>query len=871
MFWSYDCVENCACYNVIDDVPGRYRRHLFVSPFTVLPVNVKLHSPTISQASTQKPSTSAGVAWGGAGTTNGLSTQALGDRSAVGMVMNRRKGPVSAASPTASPHLQAHDAARLQEEWPSLADTAAPPSALPPTPAALPAGRAGRNRRKKEKLQQHLLQQQSQQHPSEEVTDSSPRVQPISPSQEPSLPPAPALATAMPPPPSLSQPPGLGPMTGAPGLPPQSQPASLSLSIQGGSAGRGRTVFEQEAMPRTLSTGQDGSTSMFSNPFFDSNGARGAVDPSAPLIAAPAPPGFSGLPSASVVAPTVSPVSSPSSTAAVMSSPHQVTSAPPAIAESASRPPPSSLFENQFRTSEDVFNGSLFQPSIGGGLFEAEGEIGMAAPPGASAAGGAASVVSATSEAVEVPAALRRDRPPTSRIDAQGLSLSQPESFVDAPAGRLAGEGKTAGEDVDSRYTGHPDDSANGAFLGKPLASSSSPASPFAATFGGGHFGGAFGSALFPVSVAQGGGTQSATRSGNTEVGGADLSVDPFANSSGALAAMLGVTLPPVDSQSSLASKMRSGMGGLPRPVPAGQNSGAPHAHLPPRSGNPYAEIPRDMGHGREMHEHGKGVARDTSGGDRGHEYRHDYGTTPESSMHLEHRASRFSFAQDDSPGMPYPSVTRSSPMGSDTRSSSGVMGSPSHPGQHQNHLHQHHQSHAHRPFGTSRPMSPAQLGEYIGPGGEGHFASSSLPPPSHHHHPSHHAHHFQQQQQQQRLPQQQPPQPQQPPQLQPPPQQYSIQNGMAFLQKVLPGVQLSYGDRHPPAGAGTGGQVQGQPQGQGVLGAPAGGGVGWGDNAAGQRVDPAQAFGSSLWTMAPAPNAPRQPQGNRGGAYDAW
>ena len=93
----------------------------------------------------------------------------------------------------------------------------------------------------------------------------------------------------------------------------------------------------------------------------------------------------------------------------------------------------------------------------------------------------------------------------------------------------------------------------------------------------------------------------------------------------------------------------------------------------------------------------------------------------------------------------------------------------------------------------------------------------------------------------------------------------------MAFLQKVLPGVSLSYGERQASAGGAGGGQGQGQPVTQGASGVPTGGGVGWGDNAAGQRVDPAQAFGSSLWTMAPAPNAPRQPQGSRGGGYGAW
>ncbi|CAM9541675.1 unnamed protein product, partial [Ectocarpus sp. 6 AP-2014] len=109
-----------------------------------------------------KSSGSTGVAWGGAGATNGPSAQSLGERSGVAVV-TRGKGPMGVASPTASPHLQAHNPARLQEEWPSLADTAAPAPAPTPTPAATTTNRTSRNRRKKEKQQQQQLQQQQQQ------------------------------------------------------------------------------------------------------------------------------------------------------------------------------------------------------------------------------------------------------------------------------------------------------------------------------------------------------------------------------------------------------------------------------------------------------------------------------------------------------------------------------------------------------------------------------------------------------------------------------------------------------------------------------------------------------------------------------------
>lgn len=765
---------------------------------------------------------------------------------------------MTAPSPTASPHLRGHDAARLQEEWPSLADTATA-SSVQPASAAQTTGRGGRNRRKKEKQQQLLLQQQSQQQiQHEEGADSSPTPgASIPPSQEPSaLPPAsglkqtptadPVPAVAAPVPPSLSQPPGLKP----PSLPPQIQnPVSQGdVSLQGG------VTHGQEGMARTVSVGLDDSTSMFSNTFFSSNG-----DPPVPLTAASAPPGLSGLVTASNAVPSIPSVSSISPTTAIVSS-QQTATAPASTASPEVRPPPS-IFEEKFPGNESIFNGDLFPSTFGGGIFAADVSEGVSvSPPSAYTVGDPLSGVSGSSGTAEFLSALHVDQSCARTDGQQGFSLPlQHEPGIDSHNAGFGGlvdgtmkvQGKDASDTNNMSDTGLPDNSTGGPLLEKQSTSSPSTPSPLGAAFCGGHFGGAFGSALFPVSTAQGGSTHS---SKNTEGGGADLSVDPFANSSGALAAMLGVTLPPVDSQSSLANKMRTGMGGA-RLNPAGQNTAPPHPHLPPRGGIPYSEFPRDAGHVREGHGHVKGGARDVSG-DRGHGYRHDFGANPESSMLQEHRASRFSFAQDGNPVVPFSPAARSSSIGSDPRGSPGRMVSPPHPGQHRSHLQPN--PHGHRPFGVGRTLSPQDVGEYGAVGGEGQYAQQPLPLQSHHH-PSHHSHHHFQQQ---RLPQQQPPPP--PPQQ----QQYSIQNGMAFLQKVLPGVQLSYGDRHPPAATG-GGQSQGQ--GQGSSGAPGSGGVGWGDNVAGQRVDPAQAFGSSLWTMAPAPNAPRQPQGSRGAGYGAW
>lgn len=770
-------------------------------------------------------------------------------------ILSRRKGSISAPSPTASPHLRGHDAARLQEEWPSLADTATA-SSMQPVSAAQTTGRGGRNRRKKEKQQQLLLQQQSQQqHQHEEGADSSPTtgasippfqeasaLPPASgPKQTPTADPAPAIAVSVPP---LSQPPGLKP----PSLSPQTQ----NPVGQGDVAVQGGVTHGREGMARTVSVGQDDSTSMFSSTFFSSNG-----DLPVPSTAASPPPGLSGLVTTSNAVPSISSVSSISPTATIVSSSQKTATVPASSASPEVRPPPS-IFEERFPGNESIFNGDLFPSTFGGGIFATDVGEGVSVSPPSTYVGDPLSGVSGSSGVVEVLSALHVDQSSARPDGQQSFSLPlQHEPVVDSHNAGFGGlvDGTMKIQGKDARYTnnmsdaGLRDNSTSGPLIEKQSTSPPSTPSPLGTAFCGGHFGGAFGSALFPVSTGQGGGTHS---SKNTEGGGADLSVDPFANSSGALAAMLGVTLPPVDSQSSLANKMRTGMGGV-RLNPPGQNTAPPHLHLPPRGGGPYSEFPRDAGHG-----HVKGVARDVSG-DRGHGYRHDFGANPESSMLQEHRASRFSFAQDGNPVVPFSPAARSSSLGSDPRGSPGRMVSPPHPGQHRSHLQPN--PHAHRPFGVGRTLSPQHVGEYGAVGGEGQYAQQPLPLQSHHH-PSHHSHHPSHHFQQQRLPQQQPPPPQQ--------QQYSIQNGMAFLQKVLPGVQLSYGDRHPPAATG-GGQSQSQGQGQGSSGAPAGGGVGWGDNAAGQRVDPAQAFGSSLWTMAPAPNAPRQPQGSRGAGYGAW
>ncbi|CAM9541745.1 unnamed protein product [Ectocarpus sp. 6 AP-2014] len=226
---------------------------------------------------------------------------------------------------------------------------------------------------------------------------------------------------------------------------------------------------------------------------------------------------------------------------------------------------------------------------------------------------------------------------------------------------------------------------------------------------------------------------------------------------------MLGVTLPPVDSHSSLARKMRSGVGVSPVGGAMQQDASPSRSHVPPRGGGAYADFSRDMDRGRPGGHGGPGKAgvRDASGVERGGGARNEYGGNHKGGGALQdnHQASRFSFAQDDNSGMPFSPARGSPQMGPDPRGSPGGMGSPSHPGQH-HHLHHHHQSHAHRPFGAAgqgagQSVTPPQLGEFGG-GAEGHFAP---PPPPHHHHPHHSQHHFQQQQQQQRQP---PPPPQQ-------------------------------------------------------------------------------------------------------------
>lgn len=847
-----------------------------------------MFSQSAAATNASKPATSVGVAWGGAGAVNGASSQPIGDRSAVGVVMGRGKGgALGAASPTASPHLQAHDPARLQEEWPSLADTAGPAPAPASTPAAQSTGRTSRNRRKKEKQQQQqLLQQQSQE---ERVGSASPSAPPISSPKEPTLPspPAPAAPAPSQPPaqaaqssppkppvssqPPLSQPPGLGPVIGNAALPQAPAAISTGSPDQGDVAVRARPPFRQEALSRTTSTSStDASSSMFSTPFFSnggggSSGGSGSVAADAPgaTTTAPAPPGFSEIPFSSLASPSLPRASSSSPSTVASSSPPQ-TGAATATASSpvtvALQQPARSRFKEHFNSSDGVFNGGMFSSSaIGGGLFADGAGAGITASPSATAGAGGSSPAAAALVLADAGQGLLSDRASPGQREFQQLPSEEPElasnasiaSLLDRPTKGLGMGLDDGGNDLS--FNPLPTETAGPSNFGlgrTPSTSTPVAASPFGATFGGGHFGGAFGSALFPVSTHRSGVSHGTSGLGDTDGQGADLSVDPFANSSGALAAMLGVTLPPVDSHSSLASKMRSVLG-EPHSHTAALGTSPVRSHFPPRGGNAYSEFSRDMGPGREGRVHSKGEARDLVGGERGGGPQNDYrrnqqvGGTPQ-----ENQASRFSFAQDDNPSLPFSPARGSPQMGQDPRGSPGGMGSPPVHGQHHHQIH-HHQSHAHRPFPAGPPLTPPQLAEYTGGGGEGQFA-----PPLHHHHLHHNQHHFQQHQQQRPPPQQQPQ------------QQYSIQNGMAFLQKVLPGVSLSYGDRHPPAGAGGG---QGQPQGPGASGVPPSGGVGWGDNAAGQRVDPAQAFGSTLWTMAPTPNAPRQPQGSRGGGYGAW
>lgn len=797
-----------------------------------------------------KTSGSVGVAWGGAGASNGPSTQPSGRITSAADVL-RRKGSASAASPTASPHLQAHDPTRLQEEWPSLADTAAPAPAPTPAPATQTAGR--RNRRKKERQTAQLFPPQSQEeadtttsppaHPVTPPQDPSPsRVPAPAPSASPSQAPAPTpTATPVPTPTQTQQSPVTSPPAaaaqqrerltpqGAPVLQVDDNTPLCAVAAMYDFADRSRPQAKQEGQvtqdplslktfaPETVaasaktSSPTGSSSSMFSNPFFSSNGAASTS------TTAPVPPGFGDLSSASVASTLVPPAvaSPPAAAVATLSSPQKVAGAQPVQS-----------FIGEHFVGLDVFNEGMFSSSaIGGGLFA--GDPGAGASSSTGKTDPASSRDASSRVIVHVAQGLLAGRSSSSQGDPTGSPSLQPTDAEVSVAGLLkptsqgAGNGVTEGNSM----------SFSPASVDAATAAGSSP---FGAAFGGGHFGGAFGSALFPVSSHQAGGGMHGNGVGETDGPGADLSVDPFANSSGALAAMLGVTLPPVDSQSSLASKMRSGTGD------SRMTSG--HEMSPQRTLTPsqrrYDDFAPDGVRGREGVGHGRGGHRQG--------FVREEGGVGGANEALQ--GSGFPFAQGLNPGLPFSPARGSPAMGPDPRGSPPGVGSPPHLGA-RHHVHHHHQSHAHRPFGGARPLSPPELGEFAGPS-DGQF-------PPHHHH----RHRFQHQQQQQQLPPQQ-----QQSQQQQPQQGYSIQNGMAFLQKVLPGVSLSYGDRHPPAGAGGG---HGQ-QGQGASGAPSGR-VGWGDNAAGQRVDPAQAFGSTLWTMAPAPNAPRQPQGSRGSGYGAW
>ncbi|CAM9249045.1 unnamed protein product [Ectocarpus fasciculatus] len=397
--------------------------------------------------------------------------------------------------------------------------------------------------------------------------------------------------------------------------------------------------------------------------------------------------------------------------------------------------------------------------AIGGGLFAGGAGTGPAASAAGTtrAAGSPPPGLPAAPGATDVPRVSKQpERSSPAGREPRGSPAEQPQPDIKASISELLhrptkGLGKGAAADGESDLSfsalGAGTEPTSYGLDGTTSTSAHVAASPFGAVSGGGHFGGAFGSALFPVSTHQGGAARGHGGLGGADGPGADLSVDPFANSSGALARMLGVTLPPVDSHSSLARKMRSGVGVPPVGGAMQQDTSPSRSHVPPRGGGAYADFSRDMDRGRPGGHGGPGKTgvRDASGVERGGGARHEYGDNQKGGGALQdnHQASRFSFAQEDNPGMPFSPARGSPQMGPDPRGSPGGMGSPSHPGQH-HHLHHHHQSHAHRPFGgagqgAGQSVTPPRLGEFGG-GAEGHFAP---PPPPHHHHPHHGQHHF--------------------------------------------------------------------------------------------------------------------------------
>jgi hypothetical protein len=111
----------------------------------------------------------------------------------------------------------------------------------------------------------------------------------------------------------------------------------------------------------------------------------------------------------------------------------------------------------------------------------------------------------------------------------------------------------------------------------------------------GNNFSGAFGSALFPSSASPG-------RTGGDFSTGADLTVDPFASrGTNALAQLLGVTLPPVDSHSSLASQLRQPGG--PKEAEPRQQRHHPHQQQQKHHHHNHHPQPKSAPHARYAEE----------------------------------------------------------------------------------------------------------------------------------------------------------------------------------------------------------------------------------------------------------------------------
>ncbi|CAM9177523.1 unnamed protein product, partial [Choristocarpus tenellus] len=461
-------------------------------------------TPTMASRATLN----SGNPWGGGRVSGTLPSPRLG-----GAVTRRKVGvAMPGPSPSASPRLPTHTSQRLAEEWPSLADTAATPAPAPaPAPAAQPAGR--RNRRKKAGGTPVAAASIAPPAPVVPITSQAQLVTTTEEKdkQEQAQVQVPVSQTTTVP----SQPPGLGfAPEGGGGAVLGGEPLGQGKSLAGDGGDASKSTPSSLGMP-----------SMFLNPFFG-NGVS-TSESAAPLSlaggagavsAAPAPPGFSSfLPQGSGLTSTVPVPVSAGVVPVSLTSPNISTNAMGTSSSSSLATPgveiPRSLFGEHFNgdsVGDSVFSGGMFSSSaIGGGMFAGAEVRSSAVAPGSVPPSPAMSMVMPAS-----PATSQVPMPPSVSVysPAQVLTtlgsppraapgLGMPSPFADSPFANGLGNGQGGSGSVTAPY-GLPGGTTMGTVT--PPAPGLAAPSPFGSTFGGGHFSGAFGSALFPVSSHQG-------------------------------------------------------------------------------------------------------------------------------------------------------------------------------------------------------------------------------------------------------------------------------------------------------------------------------------------------------------------------------